>query len=157
MASPNFHFDPPQTKDCKDPAQAIAWLQQSANVSVSACYAGVRIPQRINLGSTALLMMGTTAELQKVLRQDDANGIFQLETTGPGSMRIWYVRRKAGQWETKTVVLIASWPDYWGSRYDYPDRQRGWYDLWRGYFDIMSLRSLADDVLPKAKGVDAWW
>jgi hypothetical protein len=154
-----FHFDQSPTKDCKNPGQAIAWLQQSAYGSLSACYTG-RPPSGITLESTALLMMGTTDDLQKVLRQDYNDGIQALWTTGMGSMKIWYVRRRAGK-ETKTVVIIASWPDYWDSRNDYyysAQNKKGWYDLYQNsYIEAISLQILANQILPNAKGVDAWW
>ena len=74
-------------------------------------------------------MMGTTSELQTALAQDLNNGLGAVETAGAGSMKIWYVRRKAG-WDTKTVVIIASWPAYWGGQATNFGGQ-GWQDLYR--------------------------
>jgi hypothetical protein len=158
-----FHFDHEQ--DCKNPGQAIAWLQHPlAKRSLVSFYGGAAIPQippSIALGSTALLMMGTTSEIQGALRQDYNDGIQSLQTAGAGSMKIWYVRRRAGM-ETKTVVIIASWPDYWGSRNDYyydaARYPKGWYDLYQNsYQNAISLQTLADQILPAGQGVSSWW
>jgi hypothetical protein len=163
MPHADYHFD--DVQDCKNPGQAIAYLQNPmARTTLANFYGRAAIPQipdRIALGSTALLMMGTTDDLQKALRQDYQDGIKSLETTGAGSMTIWYVRRRAGR-ETKTVVIIASWPDYWGSRKDYyydaQNNPKGWYNLHpNSYINAISLQTLADHILPAAKGVDAWW
>jgi hypothetical protein len=71
-------------------------------------------------------------------------------------MKMWYVRRRAGL-DTKTVVIIASWPGYWGSQYNYQPRERGWVELWPSQINAMGIQSLMDNVLPRASGVTAWW
>jgi hypothetical protein len=154
MPSVNFHFD--RRGDCKNPGQAIAWLQDTrARGSLSDFWAGFAIPNRIDLQDQALLMMGTTANLQRVLLQDYANGVVSLETAGAGSMGIRYVRRRAGL-ETKTVVIIASDSAYWAPGGHFFGTNE-WRDLWPGYNQAISIETLANHVVPRAKGVNAWW
>jgi hypothetical protein len=153
---PNFYFD--GLGSCKDPGQAIAYLQadQYSPPYLSQLYPPNQVPQgTIHLGTSALLMMGTTGELQTALRQDYLNGIRAVETAGIASMRIMYVRRRAGL-ETKTVVIIASWTDYWGQNYNWFGGNN-WYDLHQGYYNAQSLQALADQLLPTASGGQAWW
>ena len=71
-------------------------------------------------------------------------------------MKIWYVRRKAG-WDTKTVVIIASWPAYWGGQATNFGGQ-GWQDLYpNSYIQAISLNTLANQILTNAQQVAAWW
>jgi hypothetical protein len=63
--SASFHFD--RHGDCKNPGQAIAWLQDTrARGSLSDYWIpnGFAVPNRIDLQNQALLMMGTTEALQ---------------------------------------------------------------------------------------------
>jgi hypothetical protein len=153
MSGTNFWFD--RNGDCKDPAQAIAWLQDArSRTYLSDYYTGFAIPQSIDLQNQALLMMGTTGHLQAALLRDynNGNGIRAVQTAGAGSMKIWYVRRRAGT-ETKSVVIIASEPLYWGSQ-----ARTGWKDMYpSSYINAMSLNSLASQVLPTGSGKAAEW
>jgi hypothetical protein len=121
MTEANFWFD--KIGDCKDPKKAVKYLEKDADkehtLSEAAQVAGLPItgesPNRtISLGKLALLMMGITDDLRAALRKDYQwkTGIQTVVT--PNSMRLWYVRRRAGT-VTKTVAIIASWSDYWGS------------------------------------------
>jgi hypothetical protein len=169
----NFHFD--WTGDCRDPGQAIAWLQDARSKTfLSEFWAGYPIPSSINLwrtsttqpptitGSGALLMMGTTGELTTALRRDQQNGINAVYTAEQGSMRIWFVRRRAGL-DRKSVVIIASFPSYWQGQYPaYQPPEKGWMDMWpanwpqRHYIYLQELIDVAG-VLSVGSGVDNKW
>ena len=157
MPHTNFYFD--RAGDCKHPGQAIAWLQDTRSRTYLTDYyagTGAAIPRSIDLQNQALLMMGTTSELQTALAQDLNNGLGAVETAGAGSMKIWYVRRKAG-WDTKTVVIIASWPAYWGGQATNFGGQ-GWQDLYpNSYIQAISLNTLARNVIPIGSGKTAQW
>jgi len=167
----DFHFD--WTGDCRDPAQAIGWLQyDTSKTFLSEFYAGTNIPQSINLwrmsttqpntiaSTCALLMMGTTGELTKALQRDQQNGINAIYTADQGSMRIWFVRRSAGL-ETKSVVIIASFPSYWGGQYPpYQPPEKGWIDMWPANWPQRQAIYLADlvaGVLTVGSGEKARW
>lgn len=155
MPHTNFWFDQSQARDCKDPGQAIAWLQDTrSRTYLSDYWAGFAIPSNIDLQGQALLMMGTTGELQTALRQDIANGISGLVLRRANSTAIWFVRRRAGR-DTKTVVIIACAYDYWGGAYTDPGN--GWRALQAGFLNGVLVQDLADRIVPSAKGVSAWW
>jgi hypothetical protein len=167
----NFYFD--AHGSCKDPGQAIAYLQadQYSPTYLSQFYPNLVPGGTIQLGNSALLMMGITDELQAALRRDYKNGqgIVALQTAG--WMRIWYVRRRVWSMppETKTVVIIASWTDYWGHQsvdletvepyFEKRGDRNNWFRLWpaipSGY--SMSLGTLAEQVLPTVSSVPPWW
>jgi hypothetical protein len=161
----NFYLD--ANGSCKNPGQAIAWLQsdQDSPGYLTNLFLGVPPGGTIHLGNQALLMMGITEELQAALRLDYANGIHAVETAGGGSMRVYYVRRRVWSMppETKSVVIIASWPTYWQQNGNYfcrnwpPRAGDGWYNLWDANYNNMPLDGLADRVLLAASGVTAWW
>ena len=107
MSSTNFWFD--RHGNCKNPGQAIAYLQDTqSRTYLSDFWSGFQIPRSIDLQNQALLMMGITDNLQAALLRDynNGNGIGAVQTAGPGSLKIAYVRRRAGI-ETKSVVIIA--------------------------------------------------
>jgi hypothetical protein len=159
MSGTNFYFD--HKGNCKDPGQAIALLQSpESNTMLSSYWPGVRTPRQvILLQNTALLMMGITEYLQAALLRDynNGDGIMHLETAGEGTMKIWYVRRRASL-ETKSVVIIASFPLYWAGQHTNYGGKLGWQDMYpNSYINAMSLNSLANVVLPTGSGVTAWW
>jgi hypothetical protein len=105
-------------------------------------------------GSQAIVMMGTTAELQADLLYADGQGVQAIELVGD-VLCLYYVRRKAG-FETKSVVSIAPL-DYWGMPNYANDINQTWYQLWDGITQSTTLQFLANTILPSGKGVNAWY
>jgi hypothetical protein len=173
MPETNFWFD--KIGDCKNPKKAIEYLagkqaDQLKTLSAAANVANFPItgesPNRtISLGNHALLMMGITEDLQTALVSDQmakVGGIDYVVTASSNSIRVWYVRRRAGS-VTKTVAIIASWPDYWGSTMPPAVNGKNWQDLWadpkalehKSPDQSISLSWLNQFGLPKASGKSA--
>jgi hypothetical protein len=132
MTQANFWFD--KTGDCKDPKQAAKRLEKDADkvhtLSEAAKVAGLTIAGgTISLGKLALLMMGKTEDLKDALIKDYSRNDGIQTVVTPNTMRLWYVRRMATGL-TKTVAIIASWPDYWGSKMPPAVDGISWHDLW---------------------------
>jgi hypothetical protein len=157
MSSTNFWFD--RHGNCKNPGQAIAYLQDTqSRTYLSDFWSGFQIPRSIDLQNQALLMMGITDNLQAALLRDynNGNGIGAVQTAGPGSLKIAYVRRRAGI-ETKSVVIIADFNLYWVGQYTNWGGQTGWIDMYPGYNQAISIDTLARNVIPIGSGKTAQW
>jgi hypothetical protein len=117
----------------------------------------------------ALLMNGTTSELQGMLRVAKVEGMEGLESTGD-CLLIWYLRRKAGD-ETKSLVLIAPKYKFLGvgfddpaRNFDYKSKKGGWrfmgvskHQKLDANYTGLSLSWLIQEALPQGEGVTAWW
>jgi hypothetical protein len=117
----------------------------------------------------ALLMNGTTSELQAMLRFAKVEGIEGFESSGD-CLLIWYLRRKAGN-ETKSLVLIAPKYRFLGvslddpaKNFDYRSRNDGWrfmgvskHEKLDANYTGLSLSWLIQEALPQGEGVTAWW
>src|SRR3954471_19579726 len=149
-----FFWD--RSGECKDPLTAIDALGGSrAKPYLSQFWTGSR---NLQLPSdNAILMSGTTDDLQEELGRDIGTGLEAIAVQQ--LMAIWYVRRSAGL-STKTVVSIASVQGYWKLQGNAPD-QTGyrWYRLYTGWVmnGGIGLDTLRNDILPDAKGVKAWF
>jgi len=162
--SVDFYWD--NTGLAKNAATAIEILTGQRSSFIRDSFAGLwgsQPPQWPDLpGAEAFLMMGTTDELQTALRVALSQGIAGIQIPDD-NMAIWYVRRKAGTF-TKSVVSIAPLQRYWGVGFTQTQAEQpgGWYWLWTGTIrtneniKYITLQDLADQVLPRAKGVDAW-
>jgi hypothetical protein len=156
--SVDVYFD--TNGSAQDPAAAIQILSQSVAGYVvrhafTDMWAGMQLPRRASLeGTQAILMMGTTAELQADLLAAYNQGVQDIDVV-PDVLCIYFVRRTAGL-ETKTVVSIAPL-DYWGLPNYADDINQTWYRLWDGTSQNVGLQSLANTVLPRGKGVKAWY
>src|ERR1700738_497678 len=115
----------------------------------------IHLPRRTSVEAPkAILMMGTTAELQADLLTAYNQGAQDIDVV-PDVLCIYFVRRKAGL-ETKTVVSIAPL-DYWRLPSYVEHINQTWYRLWDGTIQNIDLRSLANTVLPRGKGVNSWY
>jgi hypothetical protein len=129
-------------------------------------WAGGRIPNSIQIPSDqAILMSGTTAELQQALATDISKGINAIGVES--SLACWYFRwSNFWKTETYTLVSIASKEGYWGFGSLAGPNRTGyyWYDLYQGtspykYGNVVALQDLSQDPLwlPTVKGVKAWY
>jgi hypothetical protein len=156
--SVDIYFD--TDGSAQDPVTAIQILSQSVAGYVvrhafTDMWAGMQLPRRASLeGTQAILMMGTTAELQADLLAAYNQGVQDIDVV-PDVLCIYFVRRKAGL-ETKTVVSIAPL-DYWRLPSYVEHINQTWYRLWDGTIQNIDLRSLANTVLPRGKGVNSWY
>ena len=149
-----FFWD--RSGECKDPLTAINALGSSRAKALLSDYwrgsANIDLP-----ANNAILMSGTTDDLQTALKPDIDAGLTGIMVSQ--LMAIWYVRRTAGL-STKTVVSIASVQGYWNLQGNAPD-QTGyrWYRLYTGWTmnGGVSLDTLRNDILPDAKAVKAWF
>jgi hypothetical protein len=113
-------------------------------------------------GAEAILMQGTTSELQANLLYAETLGI-QAISVPNDLLGIYYIRRKAGGpgpfGETKTIVSIAPMGRYWKKGQYVNDFDQTWYRLSDDYIrgGGISLDSLANQVLPLAQAVAAWY
>jgi hypothetical protein len=138
----------------QDPANAIEILQSEYSAtSLTGLWDGEafwRLP-----GTTALLMMGTTSELQEALEAAYTAGLKYI--TSGSDMVIWYVRRKAG-WEKKTVACIASLSQYWGLAQNDPNQVPGqWYPLLENHISSGVGLDTLPDVVERGRGVETWY
>jgi len=148
-----FFWD--RSGECKDPLKAIDALRSPrAKPNLSSFWTGssnLELP-----ANDAVLMSGTTDDLQEALGRDIGAGLEAIAVQQ--LMAIWYVRRTAGL-STKTVVSIASVQGYWNLQGNVPE-QTGfrWYRLFTGWVmnGGVSLDTFQKDILPDAKGVKAW-
>lgn len=151
--STGFYYD--RNGSCKLVANAIAMFDQpGANESLSIYYTKFQmdVPSKILLEpNMALLMMGTTGDLQETLMSDEANGIGAIEVQ-ERQMAIWCIRRAAG-FATKTLVSIAPLGGYWGLTQNIP--QFGWNRLHTGYIPAIALGPLLQ-LLPDARNFAKW-
>jgi hypothetical protein len=145
----------------KHPASAIQRLkhrQGNSAGSLAGLWDG-QPPNWPNLDRAhAILMMGTTSELQSALQHAENQGIQGIWVEND-EMAIWYVRRKAG-FSTKTVVSIAPLQRYWRLAANNPAQVPGqWFPLWdqQIYNDGISLADLRNKVLIGAQGITAWY
>jgi hypothetical protein len=149
-----FFWD--RSGECKNPLTAIDALGGSrAKPNLSSFWTG---SSNLDLpANNAILMSGTTDDLQQALGRDIGAGLEAINVQQ--LMAIWYVRRTAGL-STKTVVSIASVQGYWNLQGNVPE-QSGyrWYRLYTGWTmnGGVSLDTLRNDILPDAKGVKAWF
>jgi hypothetical protein len=138
----SFFWD--RAVEAKDPVSAIKLLNSQRAKGCLADYFvnyGQEVPAWIELPSNnAILMSGTTDQLQKALRSDIDRGLQHIMVED--LMAIWYVRRGVpGSFtdlelsSTETVVSIASVQGYWNLRMNDPDRVSGysWYRLYSGH------------------------
>jgi hypothetical protein len=104
----------------KDPGTAIAILSENlgchlVRYSFLDMYRGQRPPRAATLyGADAIVMMGTTAELQNALRWTVQYGLTAIDIPND-YLAIWYVRRSTMD-KTKTVVSVAPLQRYWGNQ-----------------------------------------
>jgi hypothetical protein len=136
---------------------------------------GGRFPTSIQIpANQAILMSGTTAELQEALAADISKGINSIGVENNFACGYF---RWSNFWktETYTLVSIACKQGYWGiDHYAGPSRTGYyWYDLYQGkdvvdgavvprpykYLNGIALQDLSQDPewLPAAKGVKAWY
>lgn len=156
--SVDVYFD--TNGSAQDPANAIQILSQAiqgyvVRHSFTDMWAGMQPPSVARLeGTQAIVIMGTTAELQADLLAAANQGVQAIEVFGT-ILCIYYVRRKAGL-ETKSVVSIAPL-EYWGLQNYANDIGQTWYKLWDGTTQSINLQYLANTILPLGKGVNAWY
>jgi hypothetical protein len=116
------------------------------------------------LGPTdALLMNGTTDELQASLDAAKSQGIKHILIPGD-DMVFWYFRRRVytkAKPISKTVASLASLSQYWGLDVNDPRQLLypggGWYTLWDATASSIDVWDLAYNVLERARGVDPWY
>jgi hypothetical protein len=172
MSVTNFWFDR-GIGNCKNQGQAIALLQDTQSRTYLSDYwvgTGFAIPSTLYLENGALLMMGITEKLQDALLHDynNGNGITAVETGypprpgvparpgAPGSLKIAYVRRRAGK-ETKSVVIIADLNLYWAGQLTNWGGQKGWIDMGAGFQQAISINTLARQTIWAGSGKSAEW
>ena len=117
---------------------------------------GVAMPRSASLnGADAILMQGTTAELQQDLRWAVQYGMAAIDIPND-YLAIWYVRRRSGSF-TKTVVSVAPLQRYWGNQAT--PHNLNWRNLYPNqvYSGGISLSTLADNILPTVQGQAAWY
>jgi hypothetical protein len=150
------YYDSPNSFSAKDPGTAIAILSEShpgylVRHGFVDMYRGQRLPRAATLnGADAIVMMGTTAELQNDLRWAVQYGLAAIEIPND-YLAVWYVRRSTTD-KTKTVVSIAPLQRYWGNSAD--PYNRNWRNLYANqvFNGGISLQTLADHILPTAQG-----
>jgi hypothetical protein len=112
-------------------------------------------PRQVQLAAyQAILMMGTTTELQQDLGWAVQYGISSIDIPND-QLAIYYVRRPTND-KTKTIVSIAPLQRYWGS---YQNAYNlGWRNLYPSqvFNGGISLNTLADPILPTAQGQAGW-
>jgi hypothetical protein len=156
--SVDIYFD--TDRSAQDPANAIQILSQAVpnylvRHTFTDMWRGMQVPPVVTLNRPeAILMMGTTAELQADLLAAYNYGVQRIDVIGD-VLCIYFVRRKAG-WETKTVVSIAPLA-YWGLPNYAADINQTWYQLWDGVIQTVGLDVLANTILPRGHGVNAWY
>jgi hypothetical protein len=171
MSGTNFWFDR-GIGNCKAPGQAIACLQDAQSRTYLSDFwgaVGQRPPATIDLENGALLMMGISDNLQTVLLHDyNNNGIRAVQTGfparpgvparpgAPGSLKIAYVRRRAWS-ETKSVVIIADFENYWVRQLTNWGGKLGWIDMYPGFNQAISIDTLARQVIWAGSGQPAEW
>jgi hypothetical protein len=127
---------------------------------------GGRFPYSIAIpANQAILMSGTTAELQEALAADISKGINSIGVEN--DLACWYFRwSNFWKTETYTLVSIACKQGYWGiDHFGGPSRTGYyWYDLYQGkipykYGNVIDLQDFSQgpEWLPAAKGVKAWY
>jgi len=145
----------------QDPGAAIGILSEAAQGNLVRhsfihMWTGVAMPRSASLnGADAILMQGTTSELQQDLRWAVQYGMAAIDIPND-YLAIWYVRRQAGTF-TKTVVSVAPMQRYWGNQGN--PYNRNWRNLYPNqvYNGGISLSTLADNILPAAQGQAAWF
>jgi hypothetical protein len=152
-----FYID--RNGSTKGPGAAIEILRGDySTIDLTGLWDGSNNQLRLS-GTDALLMMGTTAELQQALYAAKSQDVISVAIPGEDKV-IWYVRRRAGL-ETKTVASLASLSQYWALVQDDPRLvPGGWYQLYEGLEltgYALDLGILADWMLPRARGVTAWY
>lgn len=148
---------------CKDPRAAIAILAEVqrgylVRHSFIQMWQGVALPPAASLdGASAILMMGTTTDLQNDLRWAV---YYQMTAVNiPNDyLVIYYVRRPTTD-RTKTVISIAPLQRYWGTHAN--AYNLGWRVLYptgggQQYNAGVSLNTLADQILPTVQGQTGW-
>ena len=114
MSSAHFKFVyqgdgkwPQRAADILSSPNTKAWLEDY--------WAPQRPPRTIVLDpQSALLMIGTTDELDQALTSANRAGIETIKTNDGGGPAVWYVRVATGPKTTKTMISIAGYSDYWG-------------------------------------------
>ena len=143
----------------KSPQGALTLLYASnSRRFLSDYWAGHQMPANIVIPQdNAILMSGTTTDIQDALRRDIASGIQSIEVIN--TMACWYFRQGSG-WETHTVVSIASVEGYWQLAQNNPGQSgHQWRALHTGFVrnGAVRLDDLVNYWLPTAKGVSAWY
>jgi hypothetical protein len=111
----------------------------------------------------ALLMHGTTSELQDMLRKAKKAGTEAFCAT-KDTLLLWFLRRQSQALvkEIKSLVLIAPKTSFLEVSHDDP-RHKYKNPTWRFMGvsvkadGVISLDEVIDSELPKGKGVPAWW
>ena len=109
----------------------------------------------------ALLMIGTTDELDTALSQAYQAGIEYIQARDGGWLAVWYVRVATGAMTTKTMISIAGLNDYWGlagsANVAYQNRtETDWYRITDQNTTRLSFQLLRQSYVPDTKGVDNW-
>ena len=161
MSSAHFKFV--YQGDGKSPRRAAAILSDpSCRTWLEEYWTGTTPPRTIVLDrQCALLMIGTTAELDAALSRANRAGIEQIKTSDDGWPAIWYVRVATGPMTTKTMISIAGFKDYWGldgsPNVAYPSRpERDWYRITDHTVGSVSFEVLRQQWVPDTAGVDNW-
>jgi hypothetical protein len=145
---------------CKDPRTAIEILAEDrpgylVRHGFIHMWNGVALPPAASLnGAEAILIMGTTAELQQDLRWAVQYGMTAVNIPND-QLAIYYVRRPTKD-KTMTVVSIAPLQRYWGN---YTNAYNlGWRDLYPSqiFNGGISLDTLVVHILPTVQGQTGW-
>ena len=161
MARTDFYYD--AYGEAKHPPRAIAILRgEQGDVgqrnSLVGLWNGQPHPRQAQLAAyQAILMMGTTGDLQQALDDAIAQGLVGIETPGD-QVAIWYLRRKAGSF-TKSVVSIAPLGGYWGLEANDPSQvPGGWVSLFNDPLPVSAIGlGRVKEVLRGGQGVAAWY
>ena len=161
MSSAHFKFV--YQGDGKSPRRAAEILRDpSCRTWLEDYWAPQRPPQYIRLDAqSALLMIGTTFELDAALTQANRAGIEYIQAGDGGWLAVWYVRVATGPKTTKTMISIAGFGDYWGINKSmdiaYAGRpERDWYRITDQSVNLVSFEVLRQQWLPGVAGVDNW-
>jgi hypothetical protein len=159
--SASFYWD--NSGAAKRVADAVPLVTgQQSSGSLIGLWQGRAHPRWPNLiGVNALLMNGSTGDLQKALLAAKQAHLEGLWSTAD-ALLFWFVRRKPGTFaDTKTVLSIAPMRGYWGIIHNNPAQVEG-AGLWvpmsdPGTYDNgVSIDTIVNMVLPAGEGRDAW-
>jgi len=159
--SVDVYYDSPGLFSAQDPRTAIAILSESqqgylVRHSFMGMYGGQQLPPYATLvGRDAILMMGTTSDLQNDIHWTISYQLTWINIPND-YLSIWYVRRSTMD-KTKTVVSVAPLQSYWGNTQN--PENRGWRNLYPNQVlnGGISLQTLKDTILPTVQGSRGWF
>jgi len=129
-------------------------------------FTALPFPANIGLvGKVAILMQGTTSELQADLQLAIDRGYINITVPNNDRLVIYYLRRKAGVLETKTVLSIAPAAGYWSLDLNQTippqlprgDIKKSWHLMYSAAVSSVTLTNLRDPIVIEGHKKGAWF